>query len=169
MKIQVRKGNCLDYKGEVIILFHFSDIRPLTGNLALLDWRCNASVSILWKRKQDLLKFGQLTIIATQGKIPTDTVILAGLGAIDTLDRDLRKEACRLALEAALKVGAREVAVDGSSLVSDQEHITADDIRSILESIDERDALRVAFFSGDNRQSQLPVERHSKQLELSET
>lgn len=152
MKIQVRKGNCLDYSGEVIILFHFSDIRPLTGNPALLDWRCNASVSILWKRKLDLLKFGQLTIVATQGKIPTETVILTGLGTSDALDGDLRKEACRVALEAALKVGAKEVAVDASSLISDQEQITIDEIRSVLGEVDERGTLKIALFSGDNRQ-----------------
>ena len=93
-----------------MLLFHHSDIKPLTGNLALLDWRCNAAVSILWKRKNDLFNFGQLTILATQGKVPVETVILTGLGASDGFDRDLRKEACRLALGAALKVGAKEVA-----------------------------------------------------------
>jgi hypothetical protein len=152
MKIQVRKGSCLDYRGELIILFHLSDVRPLTGNPALLDWRCNASVSVLWKEKLDLLKYGQLTIIATQGKIPTGMVILVGLGQSDALDKDLRMEACRVALEAALKLGAREVAVDGSSLTGDQETITTDDIRGVLANIGEHDALKIALFSGDYRQ-----------------
>jgi hypothetical protein len=95
MNVKVLKGNCLDFQGEVVILFHFSDVIPLTGNPALLDWRCNASVSILLKRKPDLFKFGQLTVLATQGKFPAETVILTGLGASDALDVDLRREAGR--------------------------------------------------------------------------
>lgn len=155
MKIQVRKGNCLEYRCEVILLFHFNDTRPLTGNPALLDWRCNASVSVLWKKKHDLFRFGQLTIIATQGKIPAETVILTGLGASDELDRDMGKEACRLALAAALKVGAKEIAVDGTCFVSDLEMITPDVIRSVLGEIDKEDALRIALFPGDSRQQSL--------------
>jgi len=148
MKIQVRGGSCLNYKGDAILLFHFSDVRPLTGNLALLDWRCNAAVSILWKNKMDLLKFGQLTIIATQGKIPVDTVILTGLGESGSFDHDLRKEACRLALEAALKVGGAEVAVDGETLAGGLEKEVVEDLRSALVEIENPGRFKISLFAG---------------------
>jgi len=151
MRLQVRKGSCLDYEGQAIILFHFSDTRPLKGYPALLDWRCNASISTLWKRRLDLFKFGQLTIVATQGKLHAQTVILAGLGASDSLDGDLRKEACRLALAAALKVGAKEIAIDASSLAGGGEHVSADEIRSVLSDIDEKGTLRIALFTEAER------------------
>lgn len=152
MKIKIGKGSCLKYRGEVIILFHFNDVRPLTGNPALLDWRCNASVSVLWKRKQDLFRFGQLTVLATQGKIPAGTAILAGLGTGDELDRDMRKEACRLAVDAALKLGAREVAIDGTSLFTGEGQIGTEEMKNVVEDIDKQGVLRIALYTGDGVQ-----------------
>lgn len=156
MKIQLRGRNCLNYRGDIILLFHHSDIRPLTGNLALLDWRCNAAVSILWKRKTDLFKFGQLTILATQGKVPVETVILTGLGTSGGFDKDLRKEACRLALGAAFKVGAVDVAVDGTSLGSGQENQIADDLRSVIGDMERPGKLKIALFHGDEGRQPQP-------------
>jgi hypothetical protein len=152
MRIQVRKDNCLDYQGQAIILFHFSDARPLMGNTALLDWRCNASISALLKRKNDLFKFGQLTIVATQGKFPAETVILAGLGASGDLDGGLVREVCRLALSAALKVGAREVAVDGSFPPDVGKHLSTEAIKEVLGDIDQQGSLRISLFTGDEKQ-----------------
>ena len=89
MAVQIRGGNALNYRGDVLLLFHPLDIKPLTGTLALLDWRCNAAVSVLWKKKPDLFKFGQLTMLATQGKVPTETVIMTGLGSGEEFSQDV--------------------------------------------------------------------------------
>ena len=154
MKIQVRGGSCLNYRGDALLLFHHSDVKPLTGNLASLDWRCNAAVSILWKRKGNLLKFGQLTIIATQGKVRVDTVILTGLGPGDQFDGDLRREALHLALGAALKIGARVIAVDGSSLGGDGGEGIVEDLRSVLGDMKKRGKFNITLFSTEEgRQS----------------
>jgi hypothetical protein len=149
MKVQVRGGNCLNYRGDALLLFHHSDIRPLTGSLALLDWRCNATVSLLWKKKEDLLGLGQLTIIATQGKIPTETVILTGLGARKGFDKDLRKEACRLAFAAALKVRARKVAIDGFALGGEHAEGIVNDIQSALVDMEKAEKCSISLFTMD--------------------
>jgi hypothetical protein len=156
MKIQVRGGNCLSHSADVMLLFHHSDIRPLTGSVALLDWRCNAAVSILWKRKKDLFRFGQLTIVASQGKVPVETVILTGLGASKDLDKDMRREACRLALGAAIKVGAMDIAIDGASLAVGQGKEITDDLRSIIRDMEKPGKLKIALFQGNEGRQTVP-------------
>lgn len=149
MAVQIRGGNAMNYRGDFLLLFHTSDIKPLTGTPALLDWRCNSAISALWKRKPDLFKFGQLTVLATQGKVPTRTVILTGLGSGRELDGGLRKEAYRLALEAAVKLGGGKVAVEGI-LVSDvHDRSILDDLVTVSDPYDKNGQLTLSLFSTD--------------------
>ena len=149
MAVQIRGGNALNYRGDVLLLFHPSDVKPLAGTLALLDWRCNAAVSVLWKRKPELFKFGQLTVLATQGKVPTETVILTGLGSGEELGSDLRKEAYRLALDAAVKLGAGKVAVEGIPLAGLHNKGVLDDLATAARPFEKNGKLTVSLFSTD--------------------
>ena len=149
MAVQIRGGNALNYRGDVLLLFHPSDVKPLAGTLALLDWRCNAAVSVLWKRKPDLFKFGQLTVLATQGKVPTETVILTGLGSGEEFGRDLRKEAYRLALAAAVKLGGGKVAVEGIPLAGLHDKGVLDDLVAAARPFDKNGQYTVSLFSTD--------------------
>ena len=149
MTVQIRGGDALNYRGDVLLLFHPSDVKPLVGTLAFLDWRCNAAVSVLLKRKPGLFKFGQLTVLATQGKIPTQTVVLTGIGSEEEFSRDLRKEAYRLALKAALKLGGRKVAVEGIPLGGLPDKGVLDDLTAAAKSIEKGAQLNVSLFSTD--------------------
>ena len=149
MAVQIRGGNALNYRGDVLLLFHPSDVKPLAGTLALLDWRCNAAVSVLWKRKPDLFKFGQLTVLATQGKVPTETVILTGLGSGEEFGRDLRKEAYRLALAAAVKLGGGKVAVEGIPLAGLHDKGVLDDLVAAARPFEKNGQNAVSLFSTD--------------------
>lgn len=149
MPVQIRGGNTLNFRGDALLLFHQSDIKPLTGTLALLDWRCNAAISVLWKRKPDLFKFGQLTILATGGKVPTETVILTGLGNGKNFGLDLRKEAYRLALEAAMKLGGGKIAVEGIPIDGHHDKGVFDDLTSVITQHEKNGRLSVSLFSSD--------------------
>lgn len=151
MAVQIRGGNALNYRGDILLLFHPSDVKPLKGTLALLDWRCNAAVSRLLKMKPDLFKFGQLTVLATQGKIPTPTVIMTGLGPDEDLDRDLREEAYRLALRAAAGLGGRKVAVEGIPLGGHYEKGVLNDLEKAARVFDNNGQLNVSMFSTDKK------------------
>jgi hypothetical protein len=140
MAVQIRGGNALNYRGDVLLLFHPSDVKPLAGTLALLDWRCNAAVSVLWKRKPDLFNFGQLTVLATQGKVPTTS---------EEFGRDMRIEAYRLALEAAAKLEGRKVAVEGIPLAGVHDKGVLDDLVVAAGPFEENGQLTVSFFSTD--------------------
>lgn len=149
MAVQIRGGDALNYRGDVLLLFHPSDVKPLVGTLALLDWRCNAAVSALLRKKPGLFKFGQLTILATQGKIPTQTVIMTGLGSEEEFSPDLRKEAYRLALEAAAKLGGRKVAVEGIPLAGRHDKGVLDDLATAARPFEKNGRLTVSLFSTD--------------------
>jgi len=149
MTVQIRGGNSLNYRGDLLLLFHPSDVKPLTGTLALLDWRCNAAVSVLWKRKPDLFKFGQLTVLATGNKIPTETVILTGLGSGEDFGPDLRREAYHLALDASVKLGGGKVAVEGIPLSGIQDKGVLEDLVAAAGSLEKRGKLSLSLFSAD--------------------
>lgn len=149
MAIQIRGGNALNFRGDALLLFHPSDVRPLTGTLALLDWRCNAAVSILWKRKPDLFKFGQLTVLATNNKVPTETVILTGLGDGEEFGLDLRREAYRLALDAAVNVGGGKIAVEGIPIGEVNDMGVLDDLAAAVSPHEKNGKLAVSLFSND--------------------
>lgn len=149
MAVQIRGGDALNYRGDVLLLFHPSDVKPLAGTLGLLDWRCNAAVSVLLKRKPGLFNFGQLTVLATQGKIPTQTVVLTGLGSEEEFSRDLRKEAYRLALEAAAKLGGRKVAIEGIPLGGRHDKGVLDDLVAAAKPFERNGQLTVSLFSVD--------------------
>ena len=149
MAIQIRGGNALNYRGDALLLFHPSDVRPLTGTLALLDWRCNAVVSILWKRKPDLFRFGQLTILATSNKVPTETVILTGLGDGEDFGLDLRREAYRIALDAAVKLGGGKIAVEGIPIGDVNDKGVLDDLATAALPHEKNGNLTVSLFSND--------------------
>lgn len=149
MAVQIRGGNALNYRGDALLLFHPSDVKPLTGTLALLDWRCNAAISVLWKRKPDLFRFGQLTVLATSSKVPTETVILTGLGTGEDFVLDLRREAYRLALDAAVKLGGGKIAVEGIPLAGFHDKGVLDDLAAAATLYEKNDKLTVSLFSSD--------------------
>ena len=149
MTIQIRGGDSLNYRGDVLLLFHPSDVRPLTGTLALLDWRCNAAVSLLWKKKPGLFKFGQLTALATSRKVPTETVILTGLGPAEDFGLDLRREAYRLAIDAAVRLGAEKVAVEGIAIDGIYDRSVLEDLMEAARAYEKNGTLTISLFSTD--------------------
>ncbi len=148
MTLQIRGGDPLHFRGDTLLLFHPSDVKPLDGTVALLDWRCNAAISVLRKRKPTLFRFGQLTVMATQGKIPCPTVILTGLGPGKRFSEDLRLEAYRIALEAALKLEGRKIAVEGIPMDGRYDEGVLQSLSRAVESLG-MESRAVSLFSGD--------------------
>ncbi len=151
MKVLVRRGNCVDFAGDAVLFFHYSDIRPLEGALGLLDWRCNAIVSRLLKEKKDLLEFGRMSILATQGKIPASKALITGLGPFGTMDSDLRAEALRIALKGVRNVGSRKIALDTEILERGFPDGIREDLERILPELDPKGALTLAVFHPGKR------------------
>jgi|GEM_PF-5502956 len=151
MRVLVRGGNCLDFAGDAVLLFHYSDVRPLEGALGLLDWRCNAVVSRLLKKKRDLFEYGSLSILAPQGKIPSSKVLITGLGPRGSFDADLRREILRISLLGARKVGGSKIALDTGILERDIRENIPEDLAGIIEESDLGPDLTIALFRYSRR------------------
>lgn len=146
MRILVRRGNCLDFEGDAVLLFHHSDVVPLEGMVALLDWRCNAILSRLIQKKEGLLEFGRMSILAPQGKIPSEKALVTGLGRTGSLDEDLRAEALKIALKGAWKIGGTRVAIDTGILERDLPGDIGEDLSRVLGELALPEPFTVALF-----------------------
>jgi len=127
MNLHLRGGDPLKYRGDVLILGHFSDIKPLTGTVAHLDWMFNASISNLWKARPDLLDFAGQTLLPTLGKLPFPYLVLMGLGQREAFSGDLRQEIYRMGLQAALGMEARNVGCEGIPVSENMDMSVIDD------------------------------------------
>ena len=133
MVLRYRSGDILGFEGDLVLLGHFADARPLTGALGRFDWRNCAAVSRLWKAREGMFEFGRLSLVPSQGKIPAGGVLIAGLGRRREFNADLRKEIHRLGLEAAARMRARDVAAEALPAESDGPMNPVDDFGAALE------------------------------------
>lgn len=146
MKLRLRGGDPLKFRGDVLILGHHSDHRPLRGTAGSLDWLFNASLSRLWIKKEDLLDFGQVTLFSPQGKLPSASVILVGLGRESDLSGDLRRESYRIALKAAGGLVVQAVAVEGIPLQEQWDMEVVDDLARAMGEITDPVARQVDLY-----------------------
>ena len=58
----------------------FSDVRPLMGNGALLDWRMNGRLSRLLKSSRFEGQPGELLLMPSEGRIRAEKILAVGLG-----------------------------------------------------------------------------------------
>ena len=151
MRVLVRGGNCLDFAGDAVLLYHYSDVRPLEGVLGLLDWRCNAVVSRLVKKKKNLFEYGKMSILAPQGKIPSSKALITGLGSKRSFDADLRREILRISLLGAQKVGGSKIALDTGVLEGDLGEGIPEDLTGIIEESDLGPDFTIALFRYSKR------------------
>ncbi|TNF47324.1 hypothetical protein EP232_03525, partial [bacterium] len=146
MDLHLRGGDPLKYRGDVLILSHFSDIRPLTGTVACLDWTFNASISNLWKARSSLLDFGGQTLLPTQGKFPFPYVVLLGLGRREKFSEDLRQEIYRLGLMAALGMQARRIGCEGVPVSDNMDMSVIDDFSRTVGKLGDTPLKNAALF-----------------------
>ncbi len=128
MKLHLRGSDPMKFDGDALILGHFEDICPLTGFLGQLDWILNASISNLWKKKPDLLQFGTVTLLATQGKISASQVLLVGLGSRDKFNREMRREAFALGFCSAAGIGVERLAIEAFPVNGDYDRNIDEDL-----------------------------------------
>lgn len=133
MLLRYRGGDILDFRGDLVILGHFCDTKPLTGAIGRFDWRSGAAVSRLWKVRQEMFEFGRLTLVPSQGKIPSAGVLIAGLGPRPSFSRDLRREIHRLSLCAASRMKVGSVAAEALAAEGEPGMDSVEDFVQVLE------------------------------------
>jgi len=96
---------------DVVVLLFFSDERPLKGASGLVDWRLNGGISRLIETMRVTGDKGETTLIAPQGRIKGEKIMLVGLGDSSRIKkRDIENTAIMI-LEKLIKIGARKVSI----------------------------------------------------------
>lgn len=68
-------------KTQCAVITVFSDIRPLQGNAALLDWRMNGRFSRILRKNRFEGQFQESLIMPSEGRVGPKEVMVLGLGA----------------------------------------------------------------------------------------
>ncbi len=138
MGFRLLREDALRVASDPLVLGHFADARPLAGSPARLDWVLNALLSRAWRSRPGLFDYGRLTLLDTGGKFPFPRALLVGLGPRARFTREERREAYRIALQAAERGGAAMVAIEPFPLgVEEAEAAGASeqDLRMALDSL----------------------------------
>jgi hypothetical protein len=97
---------------EALIVGFFQDIRPLKGAAGQLDWLlCGALSSLLIKNK---LKgsLGEMALLTSQGKVPSQKIFLVGLGTKAGFSTLSLRTATKIVSACVLDAGVTNVAME---------------------------------------------------------
>ncbi len=73
---------------DIVILGFFSDERPPCGRAGLMDWRFNGLISRQMAAGRLTGEALEKILIAAEGRLPTEKILLVGLGARSKLNYD---------------------------------------------------------------------------------
>jgi hypothetical protein len=125
-------------QSEAILAPFFSDERPLTGALGLIDWRLCGFVSKQIQRGVVKGSLGETVLVPLRPRFAADKLFLFGLGARDSFDPALQQSI----VERMLDVGTR-ARVRAMALVLPGRSTQAIDAESAIESFVRASAQRL--------------------------
>lgn len=97
---------------EAIIVGFFEDVRPLKGLAGELDWLLCGSLSSLILNKKLRGSLGDVALLTSQGKVPTQKIFMVGLGPRAGFSESALCSVARTAVTSALGAGATKVAIE---------------------------------------------------------
>lgn len=96
---------------EAILLPFFSDERPLTGALGLIDWRMCGFVSQLIQRGVVQGRLGETVLVPLQLRFAAHKLFLFGLGPSASFDPALQQRVIERMLDVATRARVRAMAL----------------------------------------------------------
>ena len=97
---------------ECLVLGFFSDERPPRGNGGFVDWRLNGLVSRLIAEGRVRGEFSERVLIDSQRRIPSQKVVLFGLGKRRDLSLETLRDAGARMAETAVRIHSFDFAVE---------------------------------------------------------
>lgn len=97
--------------GALIVGF-FEDVRPLKGLAGELDWLLCGSLSGLIINKKLRGSLGDVALLTSQGKLPTQKIFMLGLGRNAEFSSSVLRSAAKTAAASALGAGVNKVAIE---------------------------------------------------------
>lgn len=96
---------------EAILLPFFSDERPLTGALGLIDWRMCGFVSRLIQKGVVQGRLGETVLVPLQPRFASHKLFLFGLGPRDSFDPGLQQSVIERMLDVGTRARVRAMAL----------------------------------------------------------
>jgi hypothetical protein len=112
MAIKIATGTLDELECEGLVLGHFADERPPRGRCGFADWRLNGLISNFIKEGKITGTFLEKVLIPSQKRIPSDKILLIGLGISADLTYDQLYAAGYTISETVSKIGWRNLAMD---------------------------------------------------------
>ncbi len=106
--VAVREGEPRQ-RVDLGVLAFFADERPLRGLAALVDWRTAGALSAMLRAGFCTGRAHELVLMPGRHDLPTERIVLLGLGSRDDLDHDLAKRAAIDMVAMALRLRPRDV------------------------------------------------------------
>ena len=97
---------------EALIVGFFEDIRPLKGLAGELDWLLCGSLSSLILNKKLSGVLGDVALLTTQEKLPTQKLFMVGLGPKTDFSSSILRAAARTAAASALGAGVQKAVIE---------------------------------------------------------
>jgi hypothetical protein len=84
---------------DSLVAFCWSDVRPLRGSVAYLDWRLCGAISYVFEAEHFMGKFGEVVLIPIRGRLGLRRLFVFGLGSIRRVDDSALRRICMQATE----------------------------------------------------------------------
>ena len=97
---------------EALIVGFFEDVRPLKGLAGELDWLLCGSLSNLILKKKLRGSLGEVALMTSQGKIPTQKIFLVGLGPKESFSSSALRSVANTVSTSALGAGVAKAAIE---------------------------------------------------------
>ncbi len=111
MQILVDTRDVTSIPTELIVLWHFSDERPLRGTSGLIDWKLDGRISRLIMDGRITGEWQEKVMLGSFNPLADKRLVLIGLGPQEDFNPGRIRDAGRLAVRTAVKLG-----VDSASI-----------------------------------------------------
>ena len=97
---------------EALIVGFFEDVRPLKGLAGELDWLLCGALSSLIINKKLRGSLGDMALLTSQGKLPTQKIFMVGLGRNAEFSSSVLRSVTKTATASALGAGVQRAAIE---------------------------------------------------------
>jgi hypothetical protein len=97
---------------DALIVGFYEDVRPLKGVAGELDWLLCGALSSLVLARKVRGSLGDVALVTSQGKLPSQKIFLVGLGPRAGSTLTSLRSAARTAAESAVGAGVMSAAID---------------------------------------------------------
>jgi hypothetical protein len=115
------EGALPDHRMDLTLVAYFEDERPLRGLAAFLDWRTGGKLSRLLRSGWCTGKAGEAVLLPGTRGLPSDRIVLLGLGSSVGFDAAQARAAATAAVELVEKLLPRDVLFAMPGLAEDRE------------------------------------------------